>query len=296
MATSLAEISKQIYMVRGTQVMLDCDLAAHYQTDTRTLNQTVGRHLRKFPEDFMFRVTKGEFENLKSQIVTSKTERRGGRRKPPLVFTEQGVGMLSCVMNDATSIEFSVLAMRAFGQVRQTSDSQNILAKKVENLESILQEFKQIFARLEGKIDTYFGSTHKYQHSLSVHEVSENFRHPILFADKTQVDEIEDILVVVAKYFGIGAADLKTTTRVKSVVVPRQIAIYLIRKRVGIGFREIGKCFAGKDHTTVLHAYRRMSEAVCKSGLIRDSITVIENALHTGVQQRSKGLSVPITI
>jgi hypothetical protein len=83
METSLAEISKQIYSVRGTRVMLDCDLANYYQTETRTLNQTVRRHSRKFPEDFMFQVTKSEYESLKLQIVKTRTENRGGRQNLP---------------------------------------------------------------------------------------------------------------------------------------------------------------------------------------------------------------------
>jgi chromosomal replication initiator protein len=186
-------------------------------------------------------------------------------------------------MDNDRAIEFSVLAVRAFAKVRQTSDSQNMLAKRVDHLESSFQEFKQIFVRLESKIDAYFGSTHRHQPRLPDY-VSTVTVHSVVFAGKTQVDEIEKTLAIVAKYFGVEVTDLKTTTRVKSVAVPRQIAIYLIRKRVGIGFKEIGKCFGGKDHTTILYAYRKISDAVCKGGPICESVAAIENSIKAGAK------------
>lgn len=280
----VSEISKQIYNVRGVRVMLDSDLAYLYQTETRTLNQTVRRNVRRFPEDFMFQLHKDEFEVLISQIVTSKKETRGGRQKLPLAFTELGVGMLSCILNNDRAIQVSITAVRAFAQVRQLYDSQTELMKKVDYLVQGFQELKQAKAHLESRFDAHLGSNHIYQQSLPAHVVPTDTRRPVVFVGKTQVDKIEDILVAVAKYFELTMADLKATTRVKSVAVPRQIAIYLIRKRVGVGFKEIGKCFGGKDHTTILHAYRKISDAVCKSGLIPEAVAAIENSIQQEVK------------
>ena len=92
MAThEITPIQSKIYEIRGQRVMLDFDLAALYQVETRVLNQAVKRNIKRFPEDFMFQLNSLEFENLKSQIVTSSW---GGTRKLPYAFTEQGVAMI----------------------------------------------------------------------------------------------------------------------------------------------------------------------------------------------------------
>src|ERR1700684_2579776 len=90
-------IASRIYLIRGEKVMLDSDLAELYEVSTAALNQQVKRNMDRFPEDFAFRLTVEEFESLMSQIVISK-DGRGGRRKPPMAFTEQGVAMLSSVL------------------------------------------------------------------------------------------------------------------------------------------------------------------------------------------------------
>ena len=92
------QIRDLIYAIRGQQVMLDRDLAMLYDVETRTLNQAVTRNPRRFPESFCFRLTREEDESLKSQIVISNEEGRGGRRYPPRVFTEQGVARLSVIL------------------------------------------------------------------------------------------------------------------------------------------------------------------------------------------------------
>ena len=91
-------VLSKIFIIRDHKVMIDRDLAELYVVETRTLNQAVKRNLQRFPEDFMFQMTSDELENWKSQIVISNKEKMG-IRKPPLVFTEQGVAMLSSVLN-----------------------------------------------------------------------------------------------------------------------------------------------------------------------------------------------------
>ena len=109
-------ILSKIYFIRELKVMLDSDLAALYGVETRRLNEQVKRNLSRFPEDFMFQLSDAEFNNLKSQIATSSW---GGRRKPPFVFTEHGVLMLSSVLNSERSINVNIQIMRIFTKVRQ---------------------------------------------------------------------------------------------------------------------------------------------------------------------------------
>ena len=101
----LMQIQNMIYEIRGYKVMLDSDLATLYEVETRTLNQAVKRNIDRFPNDFMFQLTKDEFKNLKSQIVTSSW---GGARKLPYAFTEQGVAMLSGVLKSKKAIEANI--------------------------------------------------------------------------------------------------------------------------------------------------------------------------------------------
>ena len=117
-------IQSKIYEIRGQRVMLDFDLAAMYGVETRRLNEQVKRNIERFPEDFMFQLTKGEFEILKSQIATSKSkERRGGTQKLPYAFTENGVAMLSSVLRSPLAIQVNIGIMRAFTEFRKIATS-----------------------------------------------------------------------------------------------------------------------------------------------------------------------------
>ena len=109
-------IANKIYFIRNQKVMLDRDLAALYGIETKVLNQAVKRNMSRFPEDFMFQLTEIEFQNLKSQIVTSSW---GGTRKLPYAFTEHGVLMLSSVLKSDKAIQVNIQIMRIFTKVRQ---------------------------------------------------------------------------------------------------------------------------------------------------------------------------------
>lgn len=135
MVADLIEIRNLIYVVRGQKVMLDSDLAMLYGVETRALNQAVKRNIERFPQDFMFQLTKEEFENLKSQIVTSSW---GGVRKLPYAFTEQGVAMLSSVLKSKRAIDINVQIMRTFVQIRK-------LAIEHKDLQEQITELKQYF-------------------------------------------------------------------------------------------------------------------------------------------------------
>lgn len=111
----LQVIQNKIYEIRGQRVMLDRDLAELYGVATKVLNQAVKRNIKRFPTDFMFQLSKDEFNNLRSQIVTS---RWGGTRTMPYVFTEQGVAMLSGLLNSDRAIHANIAIMRAFVTMR----------------------------------------------------------------------------------------------------------------------------------------------------------------------------------
>jgi len=135
--TALVKIESLIITLRGERVIVDSDLAKIYGVDTRTLNQAVKRNIEKFPEDFMFQLSSEEFENLKSQNVTSRFQ-HGGRRKLPFVFTEHGAIMAANVLNSERAAQMSVFVVRAFVKMREILATNKTLAEKLEELEKKL--------------------------------------------------------------------------------------------------------------------------------------------------------------
>ena len=128
----LQVIQNKIYEIRGQKVMLDFDLAELYGSETKRLKEAVRRNLKRFPCDFMFELTKEEFTSLRSQIASSN--KRGGMRYMPFAFTEQGVAMLSSVLNSESAIEINISIIRAFVTVRQYLSSINSTVKEIEEL------------------------------------------------------------------------------------------------------------------------------------------------------------------
>ena len=141
-------IATKIFVIRGKRVMLDADLAVLYGVETKVLIQSVKRNIRRFPEDFMFRITKEEFVNLRSQFVTSN---RGGRRYLPYVFTQEGVAMLSSVLNSERAIMVNIqIMMRAFAQFRRLLLTHKDLRRKIEEMEKKYDaQFKVVFEALK---------------------------------------------------------------------------------------------------------------------------------------------------
>jgi len=127
-------ILNKIFVVRGQKVMIDRDLAGLYEVETRILNQAVRRNETRFPEDFMFQMTRGEMQDWKSQIVISNSEKMG-LRKPPLVFTEQGVAMLSSVLNSQRAIMVNIAIIRVFTKMRELVQSNREILIKLDQLE-----------------------------------------------------------------------------------------------------------------------------------------------------------------
>ena len=150
MIVTEVKIEKMIYLIRGEKVMLDYDLALLYEVETRTFNQAVKRNIKRFPRDFMFQLTSDEYDFLRSQFVISKKEGRGGRRYLPYAFTEQGVAMLTTVLNSERAIEVNISIMRSFVKLRKILASDQSLADKLHELEKgTTKLFRIVFERLD---------------------------------------------------------------------------------------------------------------------------------------------------
>ena len=147
-------ISNKIYFIRNQKVMLDRDLAMLYGIETRVLKQAVKRNISRFPDDFMFELSQIEFDNLKSQIVTSSW---GGTRKLPSVFTEHGVLMLSSVLNSDKAIQTNIQIMRIFTKVRQmlldTTDLKIDIMQIQKKLENHDKNIELVFSYLDELTD-----------------------------------------------------------------------------------------------------------------------------------------------
>lgn len=142
-------IEKMIYVIRDQKVMLDSDLAELYEVETRIINRNVQRNIKRFPPDFMFQLTEKEYEALRSQNGISKNT-KGGRRYMPYVFTENGVAMLSSVLNSEKAILINVSIMRIFTRLRSFLMLERDLSDRVTKLEQgTNQMFKVVFERLD---------------------------------------------------------------------------------------------------------------------------------------------------
>ncbi len=146
MTSDPSHLSQKVYFIRGHQVMLDSDLALLYQVETKAFNRAVKRHSDRFPEDFMFQLTPDEYQILRYQIGTSSLEAWGGRRYLPLVFTEQGVAMLSGVLTSKTAVQVNIAIMRTFVEIRKILAGNRELATKLLDLEKKYDaQFKAVF-------------------------------------------------------------------------------------------------------------------------------------------------------
>ena len=147
----LQTIQNSIYELRGQKVMLDFDLAKLYEVETKVLNQAVKRNIKRFPPDFMFQLTINEWETMRSQFVTaSKISEAGSKKRNisaiPYAFTEQGVAMLSGILNSKKAINVNIAIMRAFVFIRQYALTHKDLTEKLKELETKYnKQFKDVY-------------------------------------------------------------------------------------------------------------------------------------------------------
>lgn len=266
MQLTTREIREQIYTVREKQVMLDTDLAALYEIETYNLNKAVKRNIERFPSDFMFQLTREEWIALTFQIGMSKKMGRGGRRTLPYGFTQEGVAMLSSILNSERAMQVNITILRTFAKIRLALEIDANLSKKLEQLGL---ESKQQFTNISVSLQ-------------SLHVAVSLLAPPIIATGKSVKSgphlphEGDDLLqkksnltldmiqTAVEKYFKLTQKELKAPTRSAEIALARQVWMYLIRKYLQVSFREIGGFFGGKDHTTVLHACRKIEASLLK--------------------------------
>jgi hypothetical protein len=241
MEISVNELSKRVYTLRGVQVMLDSDLAESYGVEVRILKRAVRENIQRFPSDFMFELTKAESENSRSRIWISSSKPdfalHGGNRYLPFAFTETGIGMLSSVLHSQRAIQVNIEIMRAFVQLRKQSS----WMFRIESLE----------------------------------------RRVNLLEDQPKTQKSQDpvrlIQNVVAQHWGLTIEDLQSAGRKKSISLPRHVAVYLIRNQLHMSFSEIGQYFGRRDHTTMMHAYRKISAA----SSLQETLNFLQNKISS---------------
>jgi len=150
------QILSKIYNIRGEKVMLDRDLADLYGVETKVLKQAVKRNIERFPKDFMFQMNTREFEQWKRDIVLSKADRQG-LRYYPFCFTEQGVTMLSCILNSKTAVAVNIKVIRVFVKIRQYAQTHKEILIQLSKLEKVVKshsrDIENIFLVLKELID-----------------------------------------------------------------------------------------------------------------------------------------------
>ena len=146
-ATTVDSLQRRIFVIRGMRVMLSSDLADLYEVETKVLNQAVRRNSDRFPSDFVFQLTREEFENLKSQIVTSSWG--GPRRALPFAFSEHGILMLSSVLRSPRAIQVNIEIMRAFIRLRELIGTNATLTERLDDLERKYdRQFRIVFGAI----------------------------------------------------------------------------------------------------------------------------------------------------
>ena len=157
-------IENKIYLIRNKKVMIDSDLAELYEVSTGNLNKAVKRNIKRFPDDFMFQISENEFENLKFQFGIS---RWGGRRTLPYAFTEQGVAMLSGVLNSDRAINVNIQIMRIFTKIREMLTDNLSIKLEIEEIKKKLQNqdknIELVFNYLDELIDKQENSKQRKQ-------------------------------------------------------------------------------------------------------------------------------------
>jgi hypothetical protein len=266
MEITISEIKQRIHSVRGLKIVLDQDLAQFYQTETKILNQAVRRNSNRFPIDFAFRLKEVEYNTIALLEVMNKADNRGGRRYLPYGFTQEGISMLSGVLNSEIAINVNILIMRAFVQLREVSEAHLNLAARFDQFENRCEEqFRRI---LENQRNAPIPS------SASLKKDDDSAFETCLSANENR-SGLNLIHQTVAKYFGISIATLKLHNRTPEIVLPRQIAIYLIRTHLGLSLKQIGRIYS-KDHSTILTAYRKISASSETNPIVQKAIQATE--------------------
>ena len=270
----ISHIQSLIYVIRGKQVMLDSDLAMLYQVETGRLNEAVKRNINRFPDYFRFQLSKEEYEGLISQFAISKDLEsygsRGGRRKLPYVFTEQGIAMLSAVLRSDIAVQVSIKVMETFVEMRKYMASTSLLYERMNTMEE-----RQII--YQNETNEKFDKVFAY---ISDHEESQQkifFDGQIYDAFSVLIDLVGSAtkrIVLVDNYVDVGT--LNILSKKKEDVT---VTIYTVRKTR----------LSEKDVETFNQQYPKLE--VNYTGVFHDRFLIIddEKAYHVGASLKDAG-------
>ena len=277
------EMKQSIFCVRQQYVMLDCDLAKFYGISTKRMNEYVRRHSRSFPQDFMFQLTQQEYDSLKNQSSGLKNEWGKHRKHLPFVFTEAGAAMLASLLKKDQAIEVRVSITRAFIQSRRGVPTESSLDARLVKIEKKLEEWEHhqedSSRNLLVSIQTLF--TSEFSRFFSTPKLV-SYSEEKKFQSEYQIEsneKISQIRTQTCQYFGIREADFNSPRRTKIISLARQIAMFLVRRNLGLSYQEIGAIFGGRDHTTVLHACRNIEAKIVENGPISIALDTIQARL-----------------
>lgn len=265
-----SNIQGMIYAIRGKQVMLDSDLAMLYQVETGALNRAVKRNETRFPDDFMFQLTKDEYTNLKCQIGISSENEYGGRRTLPYAFTEQGISMLSSVLKSDVAVNVSIGIMRTFVEMRKYMANTSLLYDRMNTMEerqiTYQNETNEKFERVFEYIADHEESQQKIFYDGQIYDAFSLLVDFISGAEKN--------IVLVDNYVDVGT--LNILAKKKSGV---DVTIYTVKKTR----------LSEKDVETFNQQYSKLE--VQYTGVFHDRFLIIDEtkAYHIGASLKDAG-------
>jgi hypothetical protein len=273
------QIPQQIFTVRGHQVMLDCDLACFYDMTTANLNKAVKRNIKRFPDEFVFQLTAEEFAEIRPMIVLGGIQGWGGRRSLPYAYTREGVAMISSILNSDRAIQAQISILIAFSNI----DQRRTVVFPVE--------IKNQIQRIHDLVELLASQTNNPKHSkenTGDSSISLPMRHIDPQEDKSRSSykapneiKVESIQKMTARYFNVDLKKLKSHVRDQKIVLARHLAVYLIRSKLLLSYKEIGSYFGEIDHSTVMHACQKIRRLLEKDLNIKAIIQELDKLISS---------------
>ena len=280
---TVQEIQNQIHLVRENQILIDSDLADLFKIKTSHLNRSFKQNKQLFPITFAYQLTQLEWENLLKKAGKEKSEGRGGRRTLPFGFTEEGVAMLSTVLNNTAASNITSLILKSFSIIRQNSGAISILAKRIESLEKLI--LQQLHATSDANQSHQQNRREIKGPFFANKSRSNNSSFVILFPDEDHLT-ITTIYEMILGYYKISEQQLKSRSRATNLARSRHMLTYLLRNCTSLSLSQIGTLLGGRDHTTILHGYNKI-----ESALLSDANTRIAFD-HLRKQLEAQGISL----
>lgn len=269
-----SDVTKSILEIRGQHVLVDCDVARFYKIETKYLNRIVKRNPNRFPSGCVFQLTKNEFE------IISATNSLLCSKRMPWVFTEQGAMTVSAVLKSDHAGDVLQAIFSAFAplktQPKLSHDFDRIVALFDQRIAAIEQKLEQVRLGLAG--ETKAAMIHPAA-SLEENPVRTQNRSSKINAISRYHEEMCLIQEAVAAHYKVNIRMLRSPSRKKELVLPRQVGIYLIRKHTSAGLKEIGQIFGGRDHSTAVHAVDRIESLVEHDTILQADLKAIQGVL-----------------